>query len=86
MPANVFSNKCKFCPDTTEDEDHFIFQCPVYVDIRRKYLHTIIDDQAVVSINNLFEIDSIETSRKVAMYIYYAMRLRDELLDAMVNV
>ena len=37
-----FENKnCSFCPNILEDEPHFLFCCPAYSDIRRKYLWEI---------------------------------------------
>ena len=79
--TNVQSNKCKFCPDGVEDGHHFLFQCTTYNSIRDKYLGCITDQSASVTLKALFENSTTEISRKVAMFIYYALKQRDELLS-----
>ena len=34
------SRTCLYCETITEDEYHFIMVCPLYSDIRLKYLHS----------------------------------------------
>ena len=35
------TSKCKFCPNKIEDEVHFIFDCPLYYDVREKYINPL---------------------------------------------
>ena len=40
-PESV-NKTCPFCPDVLEDEFHLLFTCPVYADIRHKYLRQFV--------------------------------------------
>jgi hypothetical protein len=72
---NDQDKKCKFCKRKTEDEIHFLFECPKYDDLRNKFL-TFVQlkenfNEAVISVLNC-EKDIL----KVAMYIFHAQQLR----------
>lgn len=70
---------CPFCPDVLEDEHHFLLICPMYVEIRNKYLQPILYEDSTVQ---SFLLDpSLEISRKIAMFIFYALNHREELLN-----
>ena len=78
-PESV-NKTCPFCPDVLEDEFHLLFSCPVYADVQRKYLRQFIVQDVELSLNSLFKKASIVTSRKVAMFTFYALKHREELL------
>ena len=79
--CDSFVNKnCPFCPDILEDESHFLFCCPAYDDVRRKYLSHIIVPDTAFSLNSVFDNASIEQLRKFAMFAFYALKHREELL------
>ena len=71
---------CPFCPNVLEDEFYLFFNCPVYADIRHKYLMHFIVHYVELSFNFLFKNASIDASRKVAMFTFYALKHREELL------
>ena len=71
---------CPFCPDILEEESHFLFCCPAYDDARRKYLSHIIVPDTVHSLNSVFDNASAEQLRKLAMFVFYALTHREELL------
>ena len=79
--CDSFVNKnCSFCPDILEDESHYLFCCPAYDDARRKYLSHIIVPDTVHSLNSVFDNASTEQLRKLAMFVFYALKHREELL------
>ena len=69
------NKNCPFRPDILEEESHFLFCCPAYDDARRKYLPHIIVPDTVHSLNS-----STEQLRKLAMFVFYALKHREELL------
>jgi len=70
--ANYLCPACK----CIEDEHHFIFSCPVYDDIRFKYLNGI--KQPYIEI---LRFGSVAVIRNLAMYIFYAIRHRQNKLE-----
>lgn len=64
--------KCKWC-NAIEDEFHFIHVCPHYEAIRKKYLNDVAG--TYLQVLNFGYINAI---RKLAMYIFYALRKRQE--------
>ena len=61
---------CTIC-NTIEDEYHFIHKCPLYNEIRKKYLDDI--NQSYIDI---LRNGSIELIRKLSLYLFYAIRHR----------
>ena len=41
--ANREERFCPFCPRAVEDEAHFMFLCPTYTHLRKRYLKPITD-------------------------------------------
>ena len=83
---NCFSKNdvhCPFCKDCTEDENHFLLNCSLYKNLREKYLDFFIKCINSNGLDFTFLINGkgcIKT-RKVSMFIFYAMKLRGEHLD-----
>ena len=74
---------CPFCANQQETEIHFVFQCPVYNQLRGKYLRDIInvwDPRKHFSI--LMNSSSQETILNVAKFLVCAFNLRSSKLDA----
>ena len=40
QPTNTVNQNCPFCKNNLENEYHFLFNCPLYSDIRLKYIPT----------------------------------------------
>ena len=79
--CDSFVNKnCPLCPDILENESHFLFCCPAKDDARLKYLSHIIVPDTEHSLNSVFDNASIEQLRKLAMFVFYALKHREELL------
>ena len=79
QPENAIK-MCPFCPGVLEDESHFLFICPVYAGVRHKYLREVTDNDVEPSLNSVFENPSIDANRKIAMFAFYALKHREEML------
>ena len=79
QPENAIKT-CPFCPGVLEDEIHFLFICPVYAVVRHKYLKEFTDNDVEPTLNSVFENPSIDANRKVAMFAFYALKRREEML------
>ena len=71
QPESV-NKTCPFCPNVLEDEFHLLFNCPVYANTRNKCLRQFSAHEAELSFNSLFQNASIDASRNVAMFTFYA--------------
>ena len=74
---------CPFCANQQETEIHFVFQCPVYNQLRSKYLPDIINvcgprKQFIILMNSR----SQETILNVEQFLVCAFNLRSSKLDA----
>ena len=72
---------CVYCECYIEDEHHFLLICPLYENLRYKYIpqhftHNINH----YSFINLMSTENAETIRNLAMYIYFAFKLRNDFL------
>ena len=75
---STFENKlCPFCPTRDEDENHFMFICPEYEDIREKYLSKHFDLE-MMTVAEILQVNCVKSIRQVAMYIYYGLERRYE--------
>ena len=79
--TNPVTKNCKFCTSVTEEECHFLFDCPAYDSIRTKYLTPVLNQNANADLTTTLGNTNTNDIRKIAMYIYYAMECRNELLD-----
>ena len=75
---NIVNKDCAFCPGILEDETHFLFQCPMYSSIRHNHIAEFMAQEALPTLQVLLEAPSALVSRKVAMYVFYALKLREE--------
>ena len=74
-----FANKnCPFCPAVLEDEYHVLFHCPVYYNIRNKYAKVLLEN-SYQSINYVMLQIHAKDNRNLAMFIYYALKHREEM-------
>ena len=62
---------CIFCKNVVEDEHHFMFVCPLYADLRRKFLGSLVN----LDINLLLSGAFNNSTRSVATYIFHSVKL-----------
>ena len=67
-----------YCNET-EDERHFICFCPLYENIRVRYLNGMLTRPQ--SYNKLLMCDTIHTSRNLGAFVFYAMRIRHDYVE-----
>ena len=73
---------CTFCNlNEIEDEYHFILKCPLYNDIRSKYIKQYYFKKACVfKLVQLFSTDNVKDLRNLGKYILFSHKRRAELL------
>ena len=70
---------CIYCECIVETEMHFVLECPLYKDIRECYVPRIYtDNPTYLKFCNLFASKNETVIRNLAMYLYYATKLRNE--------
>lgn len=78
---NLHQNCSKLCPfcEVVEDERHFLHTCPKYDILREKYILKYSINGAETPLVLLLQSENMYVTRSVAMYIYYALKTREEL-------
>jgi hypothetical protein len=66
---------CPFCTDVLENEDHFLFYCPVYSDLRQRFLF----DRPTSVIVVLSSSCSLTKLKLLSKYVHYAIQRRNDL-------
>ena len=79
---NRYTNKSHLCPfcEAIENEMHFLFHCSKYKEIREKYIMKYIKNAHDASLVFLLQNENVFATRSVAMYLFYALKLRENLL------
>jgi len=67
---------CPFCRDEIENENHLLLHCEMYDDIRNTYLKNYVDWARRIGCSFLIDGHEVDKTRKVAMYVYDAIRRR----------
>ena len=70
---------CKSC-DVLEDEEHFIRDCVLYRNLRQKYLDSCNQPYVI-----LLKKQSVSTVRSLGMYIFNALKVRQEFTESLEN-
>ena len=72
--------RIKTAPGFLQDETHFLFHCPVYTAIRQNHIAEFTDQEVTPLLETLLGIPPATAARKVAMYIFHALKRREERL------
>ena len=73
---------CPFCETLVEDEYHFILICPLYSNLRELYIPTYYCNiPTIQKFENLMSSENVDVVRKLAMYIYYALKDRSRYMS-----
>ena len=73
---------CPSCNEEEEDEEHVLFRCPAYAELRKKFMFRLFDPLLHINIHDLFNCNDVETTRSLSMYLFYTMKQRQ---DAIIN-
>ena len=64
-----------------EDEFHFILKCPVYVDIRKRYIKKYYWERpSAIKLTQLLSVNNVKELCALGKYIRDAFKLRSNLL------
>ena len=75
--TNIQANRqCPFCIQE-ENELHFLTKCPTYQELRQKYIMGFWITLNGLTVKDLVNNDNLEITKNVAIYIYYALMLRN---------
>lgn len=74
---NIMLKYCPFCSNVVENEEHFLYKCPLYADLRERFLYN-----RPQSVNNLLRWKDLINIRALGKFVYYSFRRRQELLEA----
>ena len=73
---------CPYCEGCIEDQIHFLLICPLYKELRTRFLSNINENISHIDMfYKLMSSNSICCVRNVAMFIYYASIERKQYLD-----
>ena len=73
---------CPYCESLQEDEFHLLLVCPLYSELRSKYLPKYYTTHVnVEKFTNLMSTVNVNLTRNLAMYIYYAFKKRNDFLE-----
>lgn len=76
--GNNFTKKmCPFCANAIENENHFILKCPMYKELRERFLEC----QGHLSLKAILSKKTTKHVRNVANYIVFALQKRSKLLE-----
>ena len=79
--CGIIDTKCPWC-DEIENEQHFLIRCPVYKELRKKYLyHSLTQKPERIACKQIMQDKNVKKIRALAMYIFYAFVLREEKLQ-----
>ena len=73
---------CFSCEDKVEDEIHFLFECPIYAEIRNKLISSIENYEHFTSLSKLDQFSYLcqNNTRQIAKYVCQAYSVRNSLL------
>ena len=73
---------CVYCEECLEDEFHFVLICPLYSEVRSKYIkENYVLNATFDKFCNLMSTSNANTIRNLAMYLYYAFEVRNDFLQ-----
>ena len=81
--SNFNTYLCPACNETDETKSHFLLECPVYEDLREKFLRNL--PNVTVDITCLLMEQDMMVTRSVARYLYHAFLRREEAVATAVT-
>ena len=79
--CGITNTNCPWC-DECENEQHFLIKCPVYNAVREKFLDCSLSRKPErILCEQIMQRKDVKKVRSLAMYIFYAFRLREQKLN-----
>ena len=76
--ACAIQRNCVFCVNAIENEEHLLFACPLYNDIREKQLNDTSQNAVTASLKNVLSWKSKTNMFRLAKFVFSAIRRRKE--------
>jgi hypothetical protein len=74
---NPVLKNCPFCSNVVENEEHFLYVCPLYTDLRDRFL-----SNRPHSISDILRWKDAVNVRALAKFVHYSFQRRQALLEA----
>ena len=74
---DLSKKKCPFCLNETENEQHVIFHCPLYLNLRHKYIRPRRKEMEDITTNSSFWYD-MPLLKGLSCFLVYALRERSK--------
>ena len=74
----VRNRHCVLCVNAVEDEEHLLFTCPLYADIRVKLLNDASQNATIASLLNVLAWKNKTNLLRLAKFVFSARRRREE--------
>ena len=72
---------CHFCPEAQEDEEHFLFSCPLYNDLRTKYFSGFDLNYHRSRQLSILNTENSLSMANIAKFVFYAFKHRAAKLE-----
>ena len=72
------NRNCVLCENVVEDEEYFLFTCPLYADIRVKLLNDASQNATIASLLNVLAWKNKTNLLRLAKFVFSARRRREE--------
>ena len=76
--ACAIQRNCVVCVNAIENEEHLLFACPLYNDIREKFLNDTSQNTVTASLENVLSWKSKTNMFRLAKFVFSAIRRRKE--------
>ena len=73
--VSATDRNCAFCMSKIENEYHFLFECPIFVDLRNKFMQ----DSTVKSVRSALEARILCLCQNVSKFVLHAINRRKNL-------
>ena len=74
---------CPMCTEHEENDIHFLLHCPVYHDLRVKYLSPFHNPPNEISFNSMLQMEDSNMITGLSLYIYHSIQRRKTYCDAL---
>ena len=72
---------CPSCKEEDEDEEHFLFRCPAYEEVRKRFIFRVFDPMYHIDVDDILASDKVDTIRSASMYLFHAFRHRQDAMN-----
>ena len=78
---NPGATYCPNCKDVIENEHHFLLQCPLYTDLRLKFIQCL-SHLPILSVSTVLKWRDADRCKPVSKFIFHAFNRRRQTFDS----